>query len=559
MRTISVALSFFVLLLSTSITCFGEEVIVAHHAIVVSEVKSASQIGIDILKAGGNAIDAAVSVGYALSVVNPCCGNIGGGGFMLIHLATGDNIFINFREKAPLAATKNMFLDANGNVIPNKTTYGYLAVSVPGTPLGLDTALQKFGTMKREEVMAPAINLALNGHVVTKTEAKWFRAYAKEFQKQPSVAKIFLKDGGPYEEGDRLFQRDLAKTLMLISKYGPRAFYEGPIAHEIVKASQEAGGILTSRDFADYRVEILKPIECSYRNYTVLSSPPPSSGGVALCEMLNILENFNLKEMGHQSPVSLRYIIESMRYGFWDRNTELGDPNFVKVPVDKLISKSYASDLSEQIRHSNFIVRHYEMSKHELTDTTHYSIVDKEGNAVAVTYTINGFFGAKVIAGNTGFFLNDEMDDFTAQVGEENKFGLVQSSKNDIRPGKRPLSSMTPTIVLKNNRVFMVLGSPGGPRIITSLLLTILNVIDYGMNIKEAINAPRFHYQGIPDAIDIEPFALPFFTTKKLEYLGYHFTSQETWGAVEAILIDTQGKLYGANDYRRPDGAAIGY
>lgn len=553
------SISCFLFLLSHPIIAISQP-ITAKHALVVTEQRVASQIGIDILKSGGNAIDAAVAVGYALAVVNPCCGNIGGGGFMIIHLANGKNIFLNFREKAPLAATKNMYLDKKGNVISNKTTSGYLAVAVPGTVLGFETALKLYGSMSRKQVMAPAIKLAEQGYTVTAFDAKWFGKYAKKFREQATVASIFLKNGQPYQTGDKLIQRDLAKTLTLISKQGSDAFYKGPIANAIVKASQAQSGILTLQDFSSYQIEILTPLQCTYHHYTIISAPPPSSGGVTLCEMLNILDNFPLSQLGYRSAESTRDIIEAMRYGFHDRNTKLGDPDFVTNPINQLISKNYAAELSKQINESPFAIPNNETETHrELTDTTHYSIVDEKGNAVAVTYTINGFFGAKVIADNTGFFLNDEMDDFTAKLGIENNFGLVQGDMNAIQPGKRPLSSMTPTIIFKNGRVFMVLGSPGGSRIITTVLLTILNVLDYGMNIQEAVDAPRFHFQGIPNSIDIEPFALPFLTTKKLEHWGYHFTPQDTWGAVEAILIDTNGILYGAKDYRRPDGAAIGY
>ena len=526
----------------------------ANSGMVVSEQKVASTVGADILRAGGNAVDAAVAVGYALAVVNPCCGNIGGGGFMTIHLANGQNIFINFREKAPFKATRDMFLNN-----PDATTSGYLAVGVPGTVLGLDTALQKYGTMTRKQVMAPAIKLAKEGYQVTWFDAKWFKSYAKDFRQQPNVAAIFLNHGEPYKQGERLVQTDLAYTLQQISDLGPDVFYKGWIADEIVNASKSHGGILTLQDFTNYTVEQLTPIHCNYRGYDIISAPPPSSGGVTLCETLNILENFPLRQLGYRSAQGVQDILEAMRDGYRDRNERLGDPDFITNPIDKLLSKEYAAKLSKKIQQlrSAPIVSPTN-NHHELTDTTHYSVVDIMGNAVAVTYTINGFFGAKVIAGKTGFFLNDEMDDFATKPGSANKFGLVQYENNDIKPGKRPLSSMTPTIVMKDGKVFMVLGSPGGPRIITSVLLTILNVIDYGMPIQQAVNAPRFHFQGDPDSVDMEPLALPYLTSKRLQLKGYHLTPQSTWSAVEAILIDPKdGNRYGANDCRRPDGAAI--
>ena len=529
-----------------------------HHAkngIAVSEQRIASQVGIDILRAGGNAIDAAVAMGYALAVVNPCCGNIGGGGFMTVHLANGKNLFINFREKAPLHANRNMF--RNGK---NKSTKGYLAVGVPGTVLGLDTALQNYGTLSRKQIMLPAIRLAQKGYILTPYEAKQLAQFRDDFREQPNVAAIFLKNGQPYKAGDRLVQRNLANTLAAIAEQGPSVFYKGWIAHTIVDSSKKHGGILTLKDFAQYNVKETAPIECHYRGYLLITAAPPSSGGIALCEMLNILESFPLTQWGYRSAQSIRTIVEAMRYGFADRNRKLGDPDFVNNPVDQLISKNYARQLSKEIQKSHFAPQHEAITFHETTDTTHYSVMDNKGNAVSVTYTLNGFFGARIIAGNTGFFLNNEMDDFATKPGEPNKFGLVQYDKNSIEPGKRPLSSMTPTIVMKEGKIVMVLGSPGGPRIISSVLLTLLNVIDYDMTLQQAIDAPRFHYQGQPDFIEIEPFAFDFLTQKQLQYYGYYTSQQNNWGAVEAIRVDSNtGTFTGGNDSRRPAGAAIGY
>lgn len=531
--------------------------VMAKQGMVVTEQKIASQVGVDILRAGGNAIDAAVAVGYALAVVNPCCGNIGGGGFMTIRLANGKAVFLNFREKAPLKATKEMYLkDPAGQL----SIRGYLAVAVPGTVLGLETALQKYGTMTRQQVMAPAIKLAAEGYRVTAFDAEWFAKYASDFREQPTVAAIFLKQGYPYKRSQQLIQPDLAHSLQLIAQQGPRAFYQGPIAQAIVKASEAQGGLLTMADFANYTVEELTPIYCQYRGYSIISAAPPSSGGVTLCEMLNILENFSLNQTNYHDTKTLRYIIEAMRYSFFDRNIKLGDPHFVTNPIQQLLSKPYAKELSEKIRHTTLTpLSPPAMTVREKSETTHYSIVDKQGNAVAVTYTLNGFFGAKIIAKPTGFFLNNEMDDFAVKPGQPNQFGLVQYDANSIQPGKRPLSSMTPTIVLKDGQLFMVIGSPGGPRIITAVLLTLLNVVDYGMNIQEAVNNPRFHFQGEPDVIDVEPFAFSTITAKKLQIKGYQLAPHSTATAVEAILIQKAGSLQGANDYRRPDGAAIGY
>jgi gamma-glutamyltranspeptidase / glutathione hydrolase len=522
---------------------------------VVSTHHLASEVGRDILKAGGNAIDAAVAMGYALAVVHPCCGNIGGGGFMTIHLARGKNIFLNFREKAPLRARANLYLDAQGQIIPGASTKGYRAVGVPGTVLGFETALRRYGTLSRQQVMAPAIRLAKQGFRLSSFAAMMLNRFRGDFLSQPQVAAIFTRPDRPYQAGDPLIQTDLAHTLQAISADGPAVFYRGRIAQTIVQASTAHHGLLTLTDFKQYRVEERTPIQCTYRGYTVISAPPPSSGGVTLCEMLNVLEFFPLTQLGYHSAPSAHAIIEAMRYGFNDRNSQLGDPDFVDNPVTQLTSKSYAKQIFKKIQSTSPLLT--PASASESPHTTHYSVVDRYGNAVSVTYTLNGFFGAKVIAGDTGFFLNNEMDDFTSQAGVANKFKLIQQDTNNIQPGKRPLSSMTPTIVLHHKQLFMVLGSPGGPRIITAVMLTLLNVIDYHMSIQQAVNAPRFHYQVHPDAIDVEPNTFTPAVRQALSHL-YHFALQPPWGAVEAILVDpTHKRLYGANDDRRPDGAAI--
>lgn len=527
------------------------------NGMVVSEHKLASEVGINILKKGGNAIDAAVAVGYALAVVNSCCGNIGGGGFMTIHLADGKNIFLNFREKAPLKATASMFENSH----QDSTTVGYLSVGVPGTVLGLDTVLKKFGTMSRKQVMAPAIALAENGYTVSNYEAALFSQFKADFAKQPNVAAIFLKNGETYKSGERLIQKDLAKSLRAIAQSGTNVFYKGYIATDIVAASNENDGILSLADFAKYNIEFLEPINCNFHGYTIISAPPPSSGGVTLCEMLNILENFPLQRYGHGSIDATIATVEAMRHAYLDRNAKLGDPDFVKNPVKELISKNYAKNISNIILNDiGNPVPAKEISVPELPDTTHYSVLDKKGNAVAVTYTLNGFFGALVIPKDLGFFLNNEMDDFTTQKGRANKFGLIQSDANAIAPGKRPLSSMTPTIIMKNNKLFMILGSPGGPRIITSVLLTILNVIEYKFDLQQAVDTPRIHFQAYPDLIYPEPGAINFYNQLILEYLNYNIAPTNVWSAVEAIMIDPiSGTVVGANDVRRPDGAALKY
>lgn len=534
----------------------------AEHAMVVTEQKIATQVGIDILKAGGNAIDAAVAVGYALAVVFPCCGNIGGGGFATIHLANGKNIVINFREKAPLAATDSMFLDKNQQVIPDLNTKGYLAVAVPGTVLGLETMLKKYGTMPRQKVMAPAIRLAENGFILTANDIQYFSKLLPN--PTNNVAKIFFKaNGHSYQPGDRLIQMQLSQSLKLIAKGGARSFYHGKIAKEIVKASELNHGLLTLKDFSTYTIQELSPIYCNYHHYNIISAPPPSSGGTTLCEILNILELYPLNKYGFDNVKSIHYTIEAMRYAFYDRNNQLGDPDFVVNPVSKLISKEYAKQIKIKID-TNGITPSTKLNNQSDQSnnihTTHYSIIDQYGNAVSVTYTLNAYFGAKVIARTTGFFLNDEMDDFAVKAGGVNKFGLKQGSQNTIAPGKRPLSSMTPTIITKNNQVVMIIGSPGGPRIITSILETFLNRLTYGMDLQSAVNHPRFHHQWMPDTIYCEPNCFSKKLTTGLTKMGYHFTPSETWSAVETIYIDPKTHfIEGANDRRRPTGAAIGY
>ncbi len=520
--------------------------------IVVSEEKLASDVGLEILKAGGNAIDAAVAVGYALAVVDPCCGNIGGGGFMTIHLANGQTIFLNFREKASLTANKNLYT-ARPALPPDASTVGYLAVGVPGTVLGLDSALARYGTMTRKAVMAPAIKLAKQGFIVSPYFAQQLADSKSTFQQQPNIAAIFLKNGQPYQAGERLVQTDLADTLTRIANKGPAAFYHGFIAKTIVAASKMHGGILTMTDFTHYQVEWLKPLVCHYQSYTIYSAPPPSSGGTTLCEALGIIKNFPLAQMGRQQVASVHAIIEAMGYSFHDRNHLLGDPDYVHNPVAHLISTNYTKMLSEKIKaHPGPLQPKTVNHTFELTDTTHYSVLDSQGNAVSVTYTLNNFFGAGRIAGNTGFFLNDEMNDFTTHPGKPNKFGLVQSDKNDIQPGKRPLSSMTPTIITHNNHVVLVIGSPGGPRIISTVLLAIINYFDFHMPLQAAINAPRYHYQADPNIVFTEPNTFPTTLLRKLTDVGYTIESQATWGAIAAIGIQKH-QWIGVCDYRRPD------
>lgn len=557
----------------------------AKNGMVVSSQHLASQVGVDILKMGGNAIDAAVAVGYAQAVVNPCCGNIGGGGFMTIHLANGEDTFINFRETAPAAASANMYLDEKGAVKKGASLYGYLASGVPGTVLGLDTAQRKYGKLTRQQVMAPAIKLAREGFILNRGDTDILDTTVAKFRDDPEAARIFLrKDGEPFQPGDRLIQTDLANTLEAIAQNGPDAFYHGKIPQAVEAAAKKGGGILTAQDFANYRIAETAPITCSYRGYEFVSAPPPSSGGVTLCEILNVLEGYDLKASGFNSAQTIHTMTEAMRHAYMDRNTFLGDPAFVKNPTEKLLSKEYAAEIRKQIQPETATPSSKVqpgMEPHEKPETTHYSIVDHSGNAVSTTYTINGRFGSVVIAPGTGFFLNDEMDDFTVKVGEQNMYGLVQGETNTIAPGKRPLSSMTPTLVTKDGKVFMVVGSPGGSRIITITLQTVLNVIDHGMAPQEAVDAPRIHHQWLPDEVYFEQRGLSPDTQKLLQERGYKLVEQTPWGAAELIMVGLpgaagvssessgndsavsgkvrEGFIYGANDVRRPSGSAVGY
>ncbi|WP_217647632.1 gamma-glutamyltransferase [Collimonas sp. OK412] len=557
----------------------------AKNGMVVTSQHLASQVGVDILKMGGNAIDAAVAVGYAQAVVNPCCGNIGGGGFMTIHLADGRDTFINFRETAPAAASANMYLDANGKAITNASLFGYLAAGVPGTVLGLDTAQRQYGKLTRAQVMQPAIKLARDGYILNRGDTDILDTTIAQFKKDPEAARLFLRrDGTPLQPGDRLVQKDLAKTLEAISRNGPDAFYKGAIPAAVERASKTGGGIITAADFAGYKISESAPLSCTYRGYVFVSAPPPSSGGATMCQILNILEGYDMKALGFHSASAVHYMTEAMRHSYMDRNTFLGDPAFVKNPLDRLLSKEYAASIRAKIaadKATPSVEVQPGMAPHEKPETTHYSIVDKDGNAVSTTYTINGRFGAVVIAPGTGFFLNDEMDDFTVKAGVQNLFGLVQGATNSIAPGKRPLSSMAPTLVTKDGKTYMVLGSPGGSRIITITLETALNVIDYGMAPQEAVDAPRIHHQWLPDEVYYETRGLSPDTLKILDGMGYKMKEQTPWGAAELIMIGLPGAAgvagassgndagvsgvvrpglyYGANDTRRPAGAAIGY
>ena len=545
--------------------------VAAVNGMVVSAQHYATQVGVDVLKHGGNAIDAAVAVGYALAAVYPPAGNLGGGGFMTIQLADGRRTFIDFREKAPLAATRDMYLDKDGNVIKGLSTSSFLAVGVPGTVAGLEYARDKYGKTARKDLIAPAIELAEKGFTLDQGDVDLLTVATEDFQKDPAAGQIFLNHGAPWAVGQTVIQKDLAGTLHAISDRGVDGFYKGPVADAIVASSKAHNGLIVQADLDRYKPRELKPIECDYRGYHIISAPPPSSGGVVICEILNILEGYPLGDLGWGSAQAIHYEIEAMRHSYVDRNNYLGDPDFVKNPIDRLMSKDYAAKIRSVINPNKAGIS-AEISPgappHEGNNTTHYSIVDSEGNAVAVTYTLNDWFGARIVAAGAGVLLNDEMDDFTSKVGVPNIYGLVQGEANAIAPGKAPLSSMSPTIVTKDGKPVFVTGTPGGSRIITVVLLSILNVIDYGMNVQEAADAPRIHNQWLPDVTYVERFALSPDTRQLLESMGHKFGPPQPANHLAAILVGapTLGgkqigsyRFYGANDPRRNTGLAAGY
>jgi gamma-glutamyltranspeptidase/glutathione hydrolase len=545
--------------------------VAAAHGMVVTAQHLATRVGVQVLKDGGNAVDAAVAVGYALAVVYPAAGNLGGGGFMTLQLADGRKTFLDFREQAPLAASANMYLDAAGQVIPGASTQGHLAVAVPGTVAGLELARSKYGTQPRATLIAPAIHLAEHGFVLEAGDTQMLAMATPGFQQDPPSAAIFLNDGQPFRSGQRLVQRDLAGTLRHISRKGADGFYKGPVAAALVASSQAGKGILSLADLAHYQAREREPVQCSYRGYGVVSAPPPSSGGVILCEILNILEGYPLQALGFRSAQAVHYQIEAMRHAYVDRNNALGDPAFVHNPLERLLDKAYAARIRAAIDPQHAAVSATLQPgepPHEGSHTTHYSIADRFGNVVSVTYTLNNWFGAKVTAAKTGVLLNDEMDDFTVKLGTANSFGLVQGQANAIAPGKRPLSSMSPTILTQDGRPVMVLGTPGGSRIITAVLHTLLNVIDYGMNLQEAVDAPRFHQQWLPDLTYVEPYALGPDTRQLLQGMGHRLGPPQPPNHVAAILIGAPSlgarpiegqRFFGAIDPRFPTGLALGY
>jgi len=554
----------------------------AQHAMVVSVHELASHIGVEIMQAGGNAVDAAVATGFALAVVHPAAGNIGGGGFMLIRMADGKTHFLDYREMAPAAATRDMYLDGQGNVIPGASDIGYKAIGVPGSVAGMVYAEQKYGKLTLRQVIAPAIHLAREGYVLTWEEAADLHdRHLAEFSESH---RVFQRNGDYYKPGALFRQPDLARTLERIAE-NPDDFYHGSLARELAAAMQKGGGLITADDLAHYEVKEREPVRGTYRGYEVISAPPPSSGGAVLIEILNILEGYDLGKMGDRSAQSMHYTIEAFRRAFFDRAEFMGDPDFAKIPVAQLIDKRYAAAWQETIdpehataskdlkRPAIFseleqyaAVHPPVVAPHESNHTTHYSVMDADGNAVAVTTTINAWFGSRVTAEGLGFLLNDEMDDFSSKPGVPNGDGLIQSSTNAIGPGKRPLSSMTPTMVVHDGKTVMVLGSPGSSKIITTVANVLMGVVDYGMNIQEAVNAPRFHNQWLPDVVNVEKwFSLD--TVNGLQHTGYnvevglHYGTNVApyWSDAECIAVDAKtGERLGASDVR-DGGKAVGY
>jgi gamma-glutamyltranspeptidase/glutathione hydrolase len=539
--------------------------VIAKHGMVASQEKLATHVGVEILKAGGNAVDAAVAVGFALAVTHPQAGNIGGGGFMLVHLAkSNETIAIDYRETAPAAMTRNIFLDDKGEADPKKSRDTALGIGVPGTVAGLALAHEKYGSGKftLAQLIAPAIRLAREGFDVDDELADTLPRAQPRLARWPASAKIFLKnDGAALGRGDRLVQTDLANSLDSIAAQGPRAFYQGPLADKLIAALRSNGGIMTADDLKNYQAIVRPVVRGSYRGFDIASMPPPSSGGVHLIEMLNILEGFSLRESGAESAATLHLMIEAMKPAYADRAEFLGDPAFVKVPVAGLTSKRYAGELRKAIDPERArpaqSVRAGNPAAHEGDNTTHFSVVDADGNAVANTYTLNFFYGLGLVAEGTGIIMNNELDDFAAKPGAANAFGLVGGDANAPGPGKRPLSSMAPTIVFRDGRVFLVTGTPGGSRIITTVLQVILNVIDHRMNIAEAVAAPRIHHQWLPDIVFTERGLSPD-TVRLLEMRGHKIITTATSGSANSIMVTPDG-LTGAADPRQRGTLAEGY
>ncbi|WP_439332372.1 gamma-glutamyltransferase [Shewanella colwelliana] len=535
----------------------------AKHGMVSSQEALATHVGVDILKQGGNAVDAAVAVGFALAVTLPRAGNLGGGGFMLVHLAKEQRtLAIDYREVAPASAHKNIFLDENGDPVAKLSREHGLAVGVPGTVMGMELALKQYGTMTMSQVVAPAIELAKNGILVTPDLATSLAGLKRRIAQWPSSKAIFYQaDGSNFAIGDTLFQPELAHSLSLISEQGSKGFYTGDTAEKIVAAITEAGGVMTLDDLAQYKVIERQPISGQYRGYQVVSMPPPSSGGIHIIEMLNMLEPYPIEKLGHNSADTLHLMAEVMKRAYSDRSEYLGDPGFVDVPVSQLISKTYANSRAKSISINRATpsseIAPGKIAGYESPQTTHYSVVDKWGNAVANTYTLNFSYGSGLVAKGTGILLNNEMDDFSVKAGVPNGYGLIGGDANAVKGGKRPLSSMSPTIVMKAGKPFIVTGSPGGSRIINTTLQIIMNVIDHKLNIAEASYASRIHHQWLPDELRAEK-SLNRDTINLLEAKGHKVKVKNAIGATQSIMVTEEG-IFGASDPRRAGSETAGY
>lgn len=535
----------------------------AQNGMVATQEEHATRIGLDVLKNGGNAIDAGVAIGFALAVTLPRAGNLGGGGFMIIRNADQDKtVALDFREMAPAKAHRDMYLDEEGNAVSERSRFTYQAVGVPGTVAGLALAAEQYGTMPLADLIAPAIKLAEEGMPVSVDLSESLAGLKERFEPWPESMKIFFKEGGEtYQPGETLVQTDLANALKQIAEQGPSAFYEGEIAEKITADMAENDGLITLEDMKNYKAVVREPIRGDYRGFEIVSMPPPSSGGIHVVQILNMLEHYPIQELGHNSASTIHRMAEAMKLAYADRSEYLGDTDYVEVPIKGLTSKDYAAELVKQIDTSR--ARPAEEIKpnnpipYESNQTTHYSVMDKNGNVVSTTYTINFSYGSGIVAKGTGILLNNEMDDFSAKPGVPNAYGLIGGEANAVEGGKRPLSSMTPTIVMKDGQVYLVTGSPGGSRIITTVLQVIMNVIDHEMNIAEATMAPRIHHQWLPDEIRIEEGLSPD-TIALLQAMGHTVAVKSAMGSTQSIMRLPEG-LYGFSDTRRRNSLTVGY
>lgn len=535
--------------------------VIGTKGMVSSQRMLASQIGADILAKGGNAIDAAVATGIALAVTLPRAGNLGGGGFMLVYLEKENKtIAIDYREQAPSEAHRDMYLNEKGDVDSKKSQFSHLSSGVPGTVAGLSHALNNYGTMTWQQVVKPSIELAEQGILVSYDLSENLKSRRAWLTKNEATKKAYYKEAGvPYEPGERLVQKDLAWSLKQLSKHGPKAFYKGKIAKKIVAEMEKHDGLISFADLSNYQVKEREAVTTTYRGYKVVSMPPTSSGGVHIAQMLNILENFPLVEFGVGSANSLHLYSEVMKLAYADRSKYLGDPSYFNVPIKQLTSKAYAKSLADKISINKATpsndIKPGNLAPYESPDTTHFSVMDSDGNAVANTYTLNFSYGSGIVIPGTGILMNNEMDDFSSKPGVPNAFGLIGGEANAIAPNKRPLSSMTPTMIFKNDKPFVVTGSPGGSRIISTVLQVLVNVMDHGMNIAAATNAPRVHHQWLPDQLEIEPGFSPD-TIYLLKQKGQKVKNGKTMGSVQSIMYEN-GIFYGASDPRRPDAGTV--